>query len=462
MENSHQPKHVILYVDDEPSHLELFRKAFYQDFQVVTASSGKEGLEILKKHPVSLIVSDHSMPEMTGIDFLRQSIPLSPHATRVVLSAYSDKEILLKALNLGEVFDYVLKPWKRTDLKEILEKGLRAHENRVEKVKNLETLQDERDYLRREIKKVYNVDGIIGAHRGLQPIMDKIPSIAKSSSPIFIRGESGTGKELIARTIHNKSDRHNKPFIKLRVSLIGESDLDREIFGTTEQKGLIETAQGGTFFFDEITELPLNLQKKLLTMILEKEIPLAGTPQTRPIDVRIIAATNRPIERVLEKGEFRRDLFYRLSVFPLTIPPLRERKEDIPHLIEHFLVEFNKEFHKNLTLSEEVVRYLLKYDWKGNVRELKDILERAVALCQGTTLHPQDFSFNAAAPEGDPSAMAPNLMSEVRYAEVESLKKQIKEARGNISEAARRMKLPISTLYHRLKKYGLIEPNMHN
>jgi DNA-binding NtrC family response regulator len=456
-----QPQYIILYVDDEPSHLELFRKAFYQDFQVVTASSGQEGLQILEKQSVSLILSDHSMPQMTGIDFLKKSVSLSPHATRIILSAYSDKDILLKALNSGEVFDYVLKPWKRTVLKEVIEKGIRAHEIKLEKIKKLESLEDERDYLRREIKHVYDVEGIIGARKGLQAIMDKIPAIAKSSSPVFIRGESGTGKELIARAIHNQSDRNNKPFVKLRVAMIDEDSLDREIFGTIENKGLIEMANGGTVFFDEISELPLNLQKKLLSTILEKEIPLSGSPQTRLIDIHIIAATNRPIEKLIEKGEFRRDLFYRLNVFPLTIPPLRERKEDIPYLMEHFLAKFNKEFHKALTISEEALTTLRQYEWKGNVRELKDILERAVALATSSELKPPDFSFNASTPgHASLSEGETNFMSEVRQTEIENLKQQIKEARGNISEAARRMKLPISTLYHRLKKYGLIDPNV--
>lgn len=363
----------ILYIDDEISALKAISAILKKEgYTVLTATSAEEGIEILKNSSVDCLLLDYRLPKMDGIDLLKWLRHSEISIPTIMLTAYGTIEKAVEAMKLG-AHHYLVKPVDTQLLLNVLKEA-------IEKSKGNQKIED--------IKSPF--PEIIGKSEAMQEVFYIIQMVAKSNANVLITGESGTGKELVARAIHNNSLRKSKPFVIVDCTTIPENLLESELFGhekgaftgASERKtGLIEIANEGTVFLDEIGELPMFLQKKLLRFLQEKEIQRIGSTQRIKVDVRVISATNRDLEKAVQEGSFREDLYWRLNVVRINLPPLRERKEDIPLLVNHFLNKFSKENNKPIPqLEPEVMELLLSYDWPGNIRELANVMERAVVL----------------------------------------------------------------------------------
>lgn len=370
----------ILVIDDDESVRDLLDTFFKdQGFDVTTAANGKEGLELLKKESFDLFIVDLIMPEMGGIDLLRAVSNLNIDTPSIVITAFATVNTAIEAMKLG-AFDYVTKPFSLDELLIIVTRCLEVSKIKKENVK-----------LKRQLKQQFDFGGLIGSSPEMQKVFDLIKKIADTDSTVLIYGESGTGKELVAKVIHYNSQRSQKPFIPLNCAAIPKDLLESELFGHEKgaftgaintRIGRFELANGGTIFLDEIGELHPSLQVKLLRVLQEREFERVGSTKTLKVDVRILAATNRDLEKAIEEGIFREDLYYRLNVIPLRLPPLRERKEDIPFLVEHFVQKFSRKKKKEeIVISKEAMNCLINYQWPGNVRELENMIERLVILC---------------------------------------------------------------------------------
>lgn len=466
-------KPIVLYVDDDAANLDTFRRAFRFDYEVLTAESAFDGLALVKANPeISLVIADQRMPKMKGTEFLEQVMRINPHAQRMILTAFTDLSALLDAIQKGHVYDYVVKPWEPEELKNRMDKVIAIYEERIERIKQLMAARTENETLREIVKETYDFANVIGADGDLKPVLDQVKKVAATNSTVMIRGESGTGKELIAHAIHGASTRSDRPFVKLNCAALASGVLESELFGhekgaftgaVSAKPGRFEMADGGTLFLDEIGDLPEQVQVKLLRVIQEREFERVGGTQTKKVDVRLITATHQPLETLIEEGRFRKDLFYRLHVIPIAIPPLRERKNDVPKLINHFFRKFTSETQKHLTMSEEALRLLKEYEWPGNVRELRNAIERAVILGEGE-LTAEDFSVDLRAISDASSKLqrvestdkTVSILSSIHDENAKRLADSIRRANGNISEAARLLGVARSTLLYRLKKYRVL------
>lgn len=465
-------KYKILYVDDDRANLDTFQRAFRFDYDVMVAESGAAGLETVKKHPdIALIVADQRMPGMKGIEFLEKSMSINSHAQRLMLTAFTDVDALLGAIQKGHVYDYVVKPWDPDVLKGIMSKAISLYEDRMERIKQLMVARSENESLKAMVGVEYDVAHIVGADGGLKPVLDQVKKVAITDSTVLIRGESGTGKELIAHAVHGMSARSQGPLVKLNCAALSEGVLESELFGhekgaftgaVQEKKGRFEVAHGGTLFLDEIGDLPEAVQVKLLRVIQEREFERVGGTETKKVDVRLVTATHQPLEKLVEERKFREDLFYRINVVPLNVPPLRQRVGDIAQLVDHFLAKYNAETGKNLSISEEARKLLAAYEWPGNVRELANVIERAVILGEGE-LMPPDFTVDfhmintqAARSTLEKTNEAVSVLESIHDENASKLADAIRKANGNISETARLLCIPRSTLVYRLKKYNIV------
>ncbi|MBI2342101.1 MAG: sigma-54-dependent Fis family transcriptional regulator [Deltaproteobacteria bacterium] len=457
------PKPIVLYVDDDTANLETFKRSFRFDYDIKCAPSAAEGLNIVKtEKELGLIITDQRMPQMTGIEFLKEAIKLNPHPQRIILTAFTDNEALLKAIQEGHVYDYIVKPWEPKTLKEICDKAIAIYNDRIEKIKKLFASETKLQIFEEDVKSKYNFDEIIGWNDGLALVMAQVKKVAASNATVLIRGETGTGKELIARAIHNSSSRNDSAFVAVHCAALSPGILESELFGhekgaftgaIASKKGRFELADGGTLFLDEIGDLPEPVQVKLLRILQERNFERVGGTETKSVDVRLITATHKPLEELVKTGKFRQDLFFRLNVIPISLPPLRERTGDIKKLIDHFLVKYNKELGKNLSIEPKAYELLAKYDWPGNVRELQNIIERAVVLGEETIASDdliQNFSEDSSTFDNLP------LLDSIKGEEAKKIVCAMKQARGNISEAARLLGIARSTLVHRLKKYKVL------
>lgn len=465
-------KALVLYVDDDQANLDTFKRAFRFDYEVLTAISAADGLKTIQATPeLALIVTDQRMPGMKGTEMLAQAMQINPYAQRIVLTAFTDHEALLKAIQDGHVFDYVVKPWEPKALKETMDKAITIYLDRIEKIKDLIAAKSEAQNLKEQVLEDYNFANIVGADGALSPILDQVKKIAPTNSTVLIRGETGTVKELIAHAIHAGSLRVRRSFIKLNCAALSPGVLESELFGhekgaftgaATMRKGRFEMADGGTLFLDEIGDLPEMVQVKLLRVLQEHEFERVGGTATIKTDVRLVAATHQPLERLVEAKKFRQDLFYRINVIPITLPPLRERRNDIPKLVNHFFAKYCRESGKVLSLSNDAMALLSNYDWPGNVRELGNVVERAVILGEGELL-PSDFSVDIDAASQDAKKVenvdlgdSTSVLDSIHEANARELSAALKKARGNVSEAARILGVARTTLIHRLKKYHLV------
>jgi DNA-binding NtrC family response regulator len=466
-------KHLIIYIDDDQANVETFRRAFRFDYELATATSAAEGLELVRRHPdAALIVADQRMPQMKGTEFLERAMQMNPHAQRIILTAFTDLDALLAAIQRGHVYDYVVKPWEPAALKERMERAIALYDERIERVKQLTAARAKAEALTEMVREQHDFANIVGADGDLLPVIEQVRKVAPTNAAVIIRGESGTGKELIAHALHAASARAERPFVKLNCAALSPGVLESELFGHAKgaftgavaaRAGRFEQADGGTLFLDEIGDLPEPVQVKLLRVLQEGEFERVGSNQTIRADVRLITATHQPLERLIEAGRFRHDLFYRLNVIPIVVPPLRERPQDLPRLIDHFFQKFCAETGRTVSMGEEAKRLLCAYEWPGNVRELRNALERAVILGEGE-LSAADFSMDLAA-QGDAASQiasvasterAVSLLSAIHEENARSLADALRRANGNVSEAARILGVARSTLLYRLRKYRVL------
>ncbi len=388
-------QHPVLVVDDEPDILRLFRYSYGDEFEVVTAESAAAGLEILKRTDASVIVADQRMPLMSGTEFLASSMAVRPDAMRIVLTGYTDVEALIEAVNASRIYRYVTKPWEDEELRLTLRRAIEmfhlARENArlVEELRRAnERLAAQNAYLRKAADG--SASEIVGDSPAIREALRLASRVAVMPTTVLIEGETGTGKELVARAIHAASPRRDGLFVAVNCAALSEGILESELFGHrrgaftgahADRKGLFEVADGGTLFLDEISETTLGLQAKLLRVLQEGEVRPVGDDRVHPVDVRVIAATNRRLADEVAAGRFREDLYYRLRVFPIRLPPLRDRREDIPALVRHLVHRIAAQLGKPVgDPTAETIAMLQAYPFHGNVRELANELERAVIL----------------------------------------------------------------------------------
>ncbi len=462
-------QHKVLVVDDEPANLQKLKRTLIEDYHVIAAGSAEEALNILRTQSVDVIITDQKMPGMSGVELLEKSIAINPDIVRIVLTGYTEVDDLIEAINSGRVYKYITKPWEPMALRITVRKALEqlglVKENRrlaAELAKANEKLRRENQLLRSQVETFLEAGNIIYKSRAMHDILSLLSRVVQTDSIVLIQGETGTGKELVARYIHQKGDRADQIFVAVNCGAIPKELAESEFFGhlkgaftgaTGEKKGFFEVADRGTLFLDEIGEAPLDLQVKFLRVLEDNLIQPLGSQKPREVDVRVVASTNRNLREEVEKGSFRQDLFYRLNVFSVYIPPLRARKEDIAPLANYFMERTASRLNKkNLQLPPETLFILENYHWPGNVRELANEVERMVILAD------------------DGGMLSPDLVSDhVRSAKTilqssEGLKEQIGELEKrmiletlaahhhNKSHAARALGISRQTLITKLKK----------
>jgi DNA-binding NtrC family response regulator len=453
-----QEKPSILIVEDEPKMRRVLELQLADEgFHARTAGDAETGLQLLGKEPFDVIVTDLKLPGMSGLEFLQAVKRVNADLPVVIMTAYGTVETAVDAMKAG-ASDYVLKPFSLAELVLVIRKELASHQLR----------QENRD-LREALGKRYEYKNIIARSDKMQAVLALVERVAPTNSTVLIGGESGVGKDLIARAIHEHSQRAAGPFVKINSTAIPETLLESELFGyekgafsgaTASKPGKFELADKGTLFLDEIGDVPGAIQVKLLRVLQDREFERLGSTRTLKVDVRLVAATNRDLRAALEEGTFREDLYYRLNVVAIDIPPLREHKEDIPALAEFFLDKSARESGKALQgISPQAMKLLMDYHWPGNVRELQNVLERAVTLSSGSTLDVHDIHIDNAprrAP-ADSAAALPNGMTLEQWEE-EMLREALRRANGNKSQAARALGLSRNALRYRLSKMGVSDP----
>ncbi len=407
----------ILYIDDELHNLNTFKIAFRHLYNIHTAKNAFEGLDILKEHEIKLVISDQRMDGMSGIEFLKRVKRLYPDCIRIILSGYSDVEVILKAVNDCSIYRFVLKPWEQSEMQQTLRTGMELYEVRKQNkdlVKELselnQKLKEENKYLKTEITNTHEFIDIDTNDEDYKALLINIEKIASTNTTCLVQGETGTGKELIINAIFNFSALSDKPFIKVNCAALPDNLIESELFGhvkgaftgaVNDRVGRFELADGGTIFLDEIGELSLNVQTKLLRVLQEGEFQRLGCNHTIKVETRVLAATNRDLEERIASGKFREDLFYRLNVIPIKTIPLRKRKDDIPLLCSRFLEKYSLKLGINKTkISTQGMKKLMAYDWPGNIRELENIIQRYMILENGMDLSfsnwtPESYTFSA-------------------------------------------------------------------
>ncbi|MCS6913560.1 MAG: sigma-54 dependent transcriptional regulator [Myxococcales bacterium] len=478
----------VLVVDDEPDNLEAFCFNFKRTFRILTAQSGAEGLALLREEPVAVIVTDQRMPRMTGLEFLKEARAIAPDAVPIILTAYTDVDILIEAINLGQIYRYITKPWDAKEMRGVLVQAIERYHLRQENRRLQVQLQQYAGYLKQELHGAFEFGQLVGDSPRLREVLARVEQVAKTHSTVLLRGETGTGKELVAHAIHINSPREGKPFVRVNCAALASGVLESELFGhekgaftgaVTRRIGRFELADGGTLFLDEVGDLPMEVQVKLLRVLQEQEFERVGGAETVRVDVRLVSATNRDLEALVAEGKFREDLYYRLNVFPIFLPPLRERIEDIPKLVEHFLAKWARRNRLQVRgIEPQALEMLQRYSWPGNVRELENLIERALIVARGPEISVADLDFGrrgppltggvaapavpASSPPPPPAApvsFAPqgrSLQNRLHEQEKSEIIAAIEQSEGNIAGAARLLGINRSTLYYRLRKHGLL------
>jgi DNA-binding NtrC family response regulator len=440
----------VMIVDDEESIREWLSIALRkQGYEIDCAQNGEEALRLFKQDKYDAIITDIKMPKVDGLELLREIKSIDPSASVIMTTAFGSMESAIEALR-GGASDYITKPFKIEEVK-----------LRLEKIVESERLRRENVYLKTELKKREEERKIIGDSPALEAVLTMVERVAKSESTVMILGESGTGKELIAREIHNRSPRADRPFVTINCGALPETLLESELFGhkkgsftgaIKDKLGLFQVADKGTFFLDEVGETSPGIQVKLLRVLQEKEIVQIGGTSPIKVDVRVIAATNEDLDEKMRAGDFRKDLFYRLNVIPLRIPSLKERREDIPLLVDYFLDKYCAKMGIALKkISSSAMQVLMQYAWPGNVRELENAIERAIVLQEGDTVKIGDL------PERMLQEPPRQVFGSLREKEREAIISALEEAGGNATRAAKNLGIHPSTLYRKLKKYDLEE-----
>jgi Nif-specific regulatory protein len=477
-------KYPILIVDDEEDNLDAFRFNFRRTFSILQAGGGPEALEILADNDVAVIVTDQRMPKMTGLELLEEAKKVRPDAVGIILTAFTDVDVLIEAINLGTIYRYITKPWDAKEVRGTLSHAIERYHLKRENQRLIDQLEQYTGYLNQEIHGAFDFGNIIGDSPALREVLDKVEQVAPTDSTVLLWGETGTGKELVAHAIHINSLREDKPFVRVNCAALAAGVLESELFGhekgaftgaLSTRAGRFELADSGTLFLDEVGDLPMEVQIKLLRALQEREFERVGGAETIKVDVRVISATNRNLEEMIEKGEFREDLYYRLNVFPVNLPPLRDRLADLPALVEHFIAKFSRKTGARTIhgCTDQALEKLRNYGWPGNVRELENIIERAMIVCRNDELDANDLSFGrrAATSTGPMSTLgtpASGVPADVAAADsskplaerlLDEEKREIiaavEKSNSNIAGAARLLGINRSTLYYRMRKHGL-------
>jgi len=452
-----EPKVNILIVDDEEIVRESLANWLEEDgYEVEAAENGARALERLPTKDWNLAMVDLKMPGMDGIQLMDEIRKARPDTIVIIMTAYATVDTAVQAMKKG-AYDYIVKPFNPEDLSITIRKII-EHQKLVKE--NL--------YLRKELKKQYRLHDMVSKNHKMIEIFELVKTVAKSSSTVLVQGESGTGKELLSRAIHMESPRRDAPFVTVSCAALSESLLESELFGHEKgaftgadqaRSGKIELAKDGTLFLDEIGDISLKLQMDLLRVLEEKEFRRVGGNQLISVDSRIIAATNRELTKAIEEEKFREDLYYRLNVISVHLPPLRERKEDVPLLVEHFLERFNIEMGKNVDgVAESAMRLLLDYGWPGNARELRNVIERAMVVTKGRMILEADLSI----PQAPGVAVSDGRGKSLSEMEKEHICRILHENRWNIIRSAQVLGIDRVTLYNKIRKYELKKETVLN
>ena len=463
----------ILIVDDNLSTIDALKQIINEKgFNTLVAANAEEGLTIFNKNNVELIITDLKLPGIDGIEFLKKVKSIDRTIPVIVVTAFGSVEKAVQAVKLG-AFDFLKKPFSVDEIEVRIDKALAT---RLLTIRNKE-LSLENEYLREEFS--YSFSEIIGKSLLMKQVFERIKKVSRANSPVLLLGESGTGKELVARAIHINSPRKNKPFVRVNCAALAQGVLESELFGhekgafsgaINSKPGRFEIAGEGSIFLDEIGDISADVQVKLLRILQEKEFERVGGTKTIKMKARVITATNRNLVEQVRQNKFREDLFYRLNVVPIVLPPLRERKEDIPLLVERFLKIYSLETKKHITkIHSEAMNVLLNYDWPGNIRELENIIERAIVLTNNDVLTIDDFPENILTGstyyEYDSENSEDESNSLTRMVvdfEKKIIGDVLAQCGGNISRAAKNLQINRTTLRYKMAKYGLIGNDIHD
>jgi DNA-binding NtrC family response regulator len=438
----------ILLADDETTFRETFTKVLQEEGMAVTAvSNGTDAIDAVTKEPFAVAILDIRMPGADGIKVLREIMRMRPQSRVIMITAFGTVEMAVEAIKLG-ASDYVVKPVVMDDILLKIRQNLRYIE-----------LHEENEQLKQELNSRFEIGQIIGNSSAMEKVFEMIRKVAPTKSNVLITGESGTGKELVARAIHSLSSQNSRRFLAINCSAIPESLLESELFGhmkgsftsaSQNKKGLFECARGGTLFLDEIGHMPMSCEVKLLRAVEHKQIIPVGSTEPVDIDVRLIAATNKDLVKEIKAGQFREDLYYRMNVVGIHLPPLRERKEDIPLLVEHFIKKYSAEMGKHCVgVSDEVMRLFMSYEWKGNIREMQNVIERAIIFAEDDVIKISDIgslSYHSVALTEENQ----NLQAAVKAYEREHICRVLNKYSWNKVEVAKALNVGLSSLYRKI------------
>ncbi|MBI3785483.1 MAG: sigma-54-dependent Fis family transcriptional regulator [Deltaproteobacteria bacterium] len=468
------PAPAVLVIDDEPASVSLVRITLGSRCTVYTATDGASGLKLLAEHPeIAVAIIDQRMPGMTGTEFIQQTIALYPDLIRIILTGYTEIDSLIEAINAGSLFRYLTKPWKKDDLRHAVKQGLEVHQLAADnrrlqaelKLSN-ERLRVENTMLRRDAAGRYRFEEIVGSSPALSKTLALVERVVATDTTVLILGETGTGKELIARALHYNGPRADKPFVSENCGALSPDLLTSELFGhrrgaftgaAEDRQGLFEIAHGGTLFLDEIGDCPAELQTRLLRVLDQGEIRRVGDANPIKVDVRIVAATHRDLQQDVAAGRFRQDLYYRLRIFTVTLPPLRDRKEDIPVLAQHFLGCLQRRHGKQvLGFTPEALTQLGAHAYPGNVRELEHEVERAYTMAEAGAMISSDLLSDEVAPaESITGNNGNSLRSIVDRVEAQAIRDALTRCNGNQTQAAVELGIGRRTLIDKLWRLGI-------
>jgi len=445
----------ILIVDDEEIVRESLSAWLEKDgYTLATAPDGETALERIRKERWSILLVDLKMPGIDGLQVLEEARKLQPEAAAVIMTAYATVDSAVSAMKIG-AYDYLVKPFDPEELSLM-----------IQKIVTQQALVRENVLLRKVLKREYHFRDLISKSPAMQAVFDLARTAARSNSTILVLGESGTGKELLARAVHRESPRAQAPFVAVSCAALTETLLESELFGhekgaftgaAVRRKGKFEMAQGGTLFLDEIGDISPKLQLDLLRVLEDRTFFRVGGTESISADVRIIAATNRDLPKAVADGSFREDLYYRLNVIPVHLPPLRERLEDLPLLVEHFLEQLGAEMNRRVDeVSTEAMTLLMSHTWPGNVRELRNVLERAVVVAAGRVIEAPDLGLRRS-----PSDVEAGAHASLDDVEKHHIARVLQDSGGNISQAARTLGIDRATLYNKMRKYQLRKDGEH-
>jgi len=444
----------ILVIEDKESMAKMLKDTLEAEgYGVISANDGIEGIRHLKGSRIDLVLTDLKLPGKDGIEILRASKEENQLIPVIVMTAHGSIETAVTAMKVG-AFDFITKPFDIDHLLMLIKRALETHRLLTENI-----------LLKEEFASKLGIPRIIGKSQKITDVAQMAQKVAATKTTVLLLGESGTGKELFARAIHNLSNRRPYPFVPINCAAIPRDLLESELFGhekgsftgaEAKKLGKFELADKGTIFLDEVGDMDLALQSKLLRAIEEGEVERVGSVKSLKVDVRIVAASNKDLEKAAEEKNFREDLFYRLNVFPIKIPPLRERREDVPLLAEYFINKYCSELKSPLkNISKEALDILMNYYWKGNVRELENTIERAIILCDGDTITPEHIVVSSTRSVRMEGTLEDVAKEALRIAETECILRALKETEGNKSRAAKILKVSYKTLLTKIKEYGL-------